>query len=358
MNLTVLCTSRLQRAQQSWLSWLISWLVLWLVTATAVLGLGGCASSAPDTQPLLDAHLAQFAKAQPHQVLQVPRSGGHLLAVREFGQVHKGRGPSLVLMHGFPDNQHLYDLLIPLLAKQHHVVSFDFLGWGDSDKPTGHRYNVASQRADLEAVVKHLALQQVAPVVHDLSGQVGIDWALDNPSRTHGLVLLNTYYQNMPTLKAPEAIQTYSTPGWWRDLLVWAANKSGTRFKAGVASQLGLFFSNPTSRDQFIPVLTHDVAAIRPAFFSSTAELWPEVEAREKELPRMRAFAKPVWIVFGADDPYLNVGVAAEFKAIFANSSLHLLPNAGHYVQLDRADEVARVVLAGLAGLAGVKAAP
>jgi hypothetical protein len=31
-------------------------------------------------------------------------------------------------MHGFRGNQRLYDLLIPDLAKQHHVVSFDFVG--------------------------------------------------------------------------------------------------------------------------------------------------------------------------------------------------------------------------------------
>ncbi len=340
------------KLQQSWLAWLGSWLVLLLLLLATLGGLGGCASPPPDTQPLLDAHLAAFAKQQPHVVHRIARdapAGQQQLAVREFGQAFKGQGPTLVLMHGFPDNQHLYDLLIPQLAARYHVLSFDFLGWGDSDKPAGHLYDVASQRADLEALVRHFALTTVVPVVHDLSGHVGIDWALDNPQRTHSLVLLNTYYQNMPTLKAPEAIQTYSTPGWWRDLLVWGSGKSASRFKAGVASQISLFFTNTESRDRFVPVITHDVAAIRPAFFSSTSVLWAEVEARAKELPRMRSFAKPVLVVFGADDPYLNVGVAQQFKAIFPNSQLHLLPGAGHYVQLDRADEVARLVLAGLA---------
>lgn len=307
----------------------------------------GCATP-PDTQPLLDAHLAAFARSQSHQAFRVQRADGNSLAVREFGAAFKDQGPSLVLMHGFPDNQHLYDLLIPQLAATHHVLSFDFLGWGDSDKPAGHLYDVASQRADLEAVVRHFALRAVVPVLHDLSGQVGIDWALDNPAQTSALVLLNTYYQNMPTLKAPEAIQTYSTPGWWRDLLVWGSNKSASRFKAGVGSQIGLFFSNAESRDRFVPVLTHNVAAIRPAFFSSTSVLWAEVNARDKEVPRMRAFDKPVLVIFGADDPYLNAGVARDFKALFPQSRLHLLPNAGHYVQLDRAADVAAVIKEGL----------
>ena len=45
-----------------------------------------------------------------------------------------GRGPAIVLMHGFPDDLHLYDRLVPELAGR-RVVSFDFLGWGASDKP-------------------------------------------------------------------------------------------------------------------------------------------------------------------------------------------------------------------------------
>jgi haloalkane dehalogenase len=323
---------------------------LWprLLTTWLALVLSACATPM-DTAPAFAAHVAQLEKAAPHVPHQVPRADGWRLAVREFGSQWQGRGPTLVLMHGFPDNQHLYDLLIPSLAQQHHVLSFDFLGWGASDKPMPHRYDVASQRADLDAVVQHFALRSVVLVVHDLSGHVGIDWALDNPARSAGLVLLNTYYQAMPTLKAPEAIQSYSTPGMLRDLMIWGSNKSAGRFKAGVASQISKFFSNPTSRDAFVPVLTHSAADIRPAFISSTSVLWDEVAARAKEVPRMQAFGKPVWVIFGVDDPYLNIGVAEEFHKLFVGSRLHLLRGAGHYVQLDQAQQVSDIIRAGLA---------
>jgi haloalkane dehalogenase len=321
-----------------------------LVAAVFVVGmssLSGCAT-AVDTRPLFEAHVAAFATATPHTTLRVPRADGQNIAVREFGAQFRGQGPSLVLMHGFPDNQHLYDLLVPALAAQHHVISFDFVGWGDSDKPWPFLYNVASQRADLEAVVRHFALTRVALVVHDLSGHAGIDWALDNPQSTAHLVLLNTYYQNMPTLKAPEAVDTYATAGWKRDLLTWATGKSPGQFKKGVGSQIGLFFSNAQVRDRFVPLLTHDAAAARPAFLSSTSVLYAEVDRRDKNVLRLRAFQPPVLIVFGADDPYLNVGVATEFSRVFPNNRLHLLKEAGHYVQLDQASTVAQLILGAL----------
>jgi haloalkane dehalogenase len=318
------------------------------ITLAAVLI--GCANApAIDTQPIYDRHVAAFSVAQPHTARTLVRKEGFRINAREFSPHLKGKKPTLVMMHGFPDNQHLYDLLVPKLTAHYHVVTFDFLGWGASDKPTDHLYDVASQRADLETVVQQMGLQSVVLMLHDLSGQSGIDWALDNETQTTAIVLLNTYYSPMPTLKAPEAIQFYSTPSPLRDLAVWGSKKSGDGFQSGVGSQLNRFFSNPASRDAFIPIITNDASAIRPAFFSSTSVLWAELEARTQMLPRVKQFKKPVHIIFGADDPYLNDGVASEFKSLFSASSLHLVANAGHYVQLDRAEEVGRIVLDQLA---------
>jgi haloalkane dehalogenase len=63
----------------------------------------------------------------------VPRGHG-----RVYARDYKGAGPAFVLMHGFPDNLHIYDDLIPyLVASGRRVVTFDFLGFGASDKPSG-----------------------------------------------------------------------------------------------------------------------------------------------------------------------------------------------------------------------------
>ena len=50
----------------------------------------------------------------------------HRIYVRD----HPGAEPAIILMHGFPDNVHLYDRLSPYLSPPRRVVLFDFLGWG------------------------------------------------------------------------------------------------------------------------------------------------------------------------------------------------------------------------------------
>src|SRR5947209_17793581 len=79
--------------------------------------------------------------------------GHHRIAAYE----QAGRGPAIILCHGFPDNHHLYDRVLPYL-KGRHVVSFDFLGWGRSDKPAGYKYTFTGQEADLNAVITQLHL--------------------------------------------------------------------------------------------------------------------------------------------------------------------------------------------------------
>jgi haloalkane dehalogenase len=330
----------------------------WLLAAA--IALSGCASR-PDAPPLTntqaqyDAHVARFDEANPHTTHRLLRPDGHTIVAREFGVRNKsgldssrstGTGKTYILMHGFPDNQHLYDELIPILAKNNHVVSFDFLGWGASDKPSPNSYAVNSQRVDLDTVIARLQLDQVALVVHDLSGQVGIDWALDNARRTDELVLLNSYYLPMPTLKAPDAIEFYSKPGVLRDLAMWGANKVESRFKEGVAHQLYAFMSNSEARNQYIPVIAHSAPSIRPAFFSSVSALWSELYARGANTARMQAFVKPVRIIFGQDDPFLNPGVAASFAELFKNNCKSLIPKANHYVQLDAPALTAQAILA------------
>jgi pimeloyl-ACP methyl ester carboxylesterase len=248
------------------------------------------------------------------------------------------------MMHGFPDSMHLYDWLVPKLANDRHIITFDFLGWGDSDKPEKHRYDVASLRHDLEAVIGYFKLNNVVLVMHDASGQPGIDWALDNTDKTAGLVLLNTYYGPMPTLKAPEAIALFSTPGIRRDLAVWATRHSDSLWLKRYNEQMAKFISTKALREPFQKVLGHQSLQIRPAFYGLNRVLRDEIEKRRARTPLLKEFKPPVRIIFGDDDPYLNAGVAREFHKLFANSELFLIKNAGHFVQVDKPGRVAQLL--------------
>ena len=282
----------------------------------------------------------------------VPR-GEHRIYAREY----PGDGPAIVPMHGFPDNLHLYDRLVPhLVAERRRVVVFDFLGWGRSDKPNAYPYTADNQAHDLAAVVDYLALDEIVPVAHDASGPPAIDWALWHPERTAALVLLNTYYGRSAGARPPEAIFLFSTP-ILRNVARFVSGRFDL-FRRMYRWQVGRrFVRDEEVRKEFVPLLYEQFAetpSTKPAFFSLNADLRGTLRSRSGAEPEMRAFDRPVRIVFGEADPYLHAGVARYFHDLFPNSELFLLPTARHFPQLDEPEAVARLVLsAPLAGRVG-----
>ena len=270
--------------------------------------------------------------------------GPHRIYAREY----PGAEPAIVAMHGFPDNLHLYDRLLPYLSSGRRVVLFDFLGWGQSDKPQGYPYTAANQEGDLDAVVQQLNLGQVVLVGHDASGPPAIDWALHHPERVASLVLLNSYYSAMPTLRPPEAIFLFSTPLLRNIARPLSAMFNHALFRRLYWWQVGRFFRDAEVRDEFVPLLYQQFAATpsaRPAFFRLNDDLLTTVRSRTANAAKLRELRRPVRIIFGGADPYLNKGVAQKFHQLFPGSDLFILPTARHFVQMDEPEEVARLIL-------------
>ena len=67
------------------------------------------------------------------------------------------RGPVVVLVHGFPDNQAVWDRVVPLLTPDHRVVTYDVRGAGGSTAPaTRAGYRMSRLVGDLAAVIEHV----------------------------------------------------------------------------------------------------------------------------------------------------------------------------------------------------------
>ncbi|MGY4470780.1 haloalkane dehalogenase [Bradyrhizobium sp. LB9.1b] len=129
-----------------------------------------------------------------------------------YARDYAGSGPAFVLMHGFPDNLHIWDDLIPfLLASGRRVATFDFLGFGASDKPAGTAYSFRQQLDDLRAVVDRLGLEKIVPVAHDSSGMATLNYALAHPDGVASVIMLNSAYSEDSTFLWPEMITLFAT---------------------------------------------------------------------------------------------------------------------------------------------------
>ena len=149
----------------------------------------------------------------------------------------------------------------------------------------------------------------------------------------------------MDAVVKPEAIETFSTPGVERTVVRTGARLSDIGFRVGYQRQLRRFFYDKEQGDIMLPVLTHQAMSNRRAFFQLNEVLDGEVQSRTDNEPRLNGCEGPVAVIFWNEDPYLNTGVAQEFHKVFLNSALHSVNQAAHYVQLDKPEEVAAIIL-------------
>lgn len=277
----------------------------------------------------------------------IPRSGGRLYA-REYA----GVDPAFVLMHGFPDNLHIYDDLIPYLVRSgRHVVAFDFLGFGASEKPSGATYSFAQQLGDLEAVVEHLNLSKIVLVPHDSSGLAGINFAIEHPDKIASLCILNSAYDNSSLNVWPEMIVLFADPGL--KALAGAVAGSSAQFEWLLGWQRQKFADAlPTDQkrhfEEFIGPLIADNFTAQPssgpAFVQMAAQFYEELAQNGTRLPLAAALNVPVKVIWGEYDPYFSAAMGEERASLFKNGSFHRIP-AGHWLQSDEPELVARELL-------------
>src|SRR5215210_1348509 len=102
-----------------------------------------------------------------------------------------GRGPPVVLVHGWLTSGRIWEQLADLLAQRFTVYTLDLAGFGESDKPISG-YGVRHGSRLLYAFCAHFGLTRSAVVGHDVGGAIAVKLAADHPDVAGRLVLVAT----------------------------------------------------------------------------------------------------------------------------------------------------------------------
>lgn len=100
-----------------------------------------------------------------------------------------GKGPAVLLLHGFGDTGDMWVPLADALVKDHAVIVPDLRGMGLSSHPEGG-YEKVAQARDLIGILDQLGFQEVALVTHDIGNMVGYAFAALFPQRVTKWVVL------------------------------------------------------------------------------------------------------------------------------------------------------------------------
>lgn len=102
-----------------------------------------------------------------------------------------GKGTAVVLLHGFLENQKMWQNFIPEWSKKNRVITIDLLGHGATEC-LGYVHTMEDNAAVVHEVLRELRIRKVIFVGHSMGGYVALAFAEMYPEYIKGLVLLNS----------------------------------------------------------------------------------------------------------------------------------------------------------------------
>jgi haloalkane dehalogenase len=259
----------------------------------------------------------------------------------------EGAGDPVVCFHGEPTWAYLYrKLLPPLTSAGLRGVVPDYAGFGRSDKPTDRRWYSYDRHVEYTAaLLGALDLRDATVVVQDWGGPIGLRWAVENAERVARLVILNTGLFTGRVSKGFMAWRDFAERN--PDLPVGFVLQSGTATE--LADEVFAAYEAP------FPTPESKAGAAQFPLLVPTSDDQPgatEMHAVTDELSR---WDKPALVAFSDDDPVFPYPRAGKrFTTLIPSAGEQVrIEGAAHFLQEDRGERIAELVLEFVRGSPG-----
>ncbi len=133
----------------------------------------------------------------------------------EINHAIGGKGPPVLLLHGYPQCMAMWAKVAPMLAERFTVVCPDLRGYGDSSKPRcapdRSNYAFRAMAADQVGLMQKLGLGKFQVVGHDRGGRTAHRMALDQPDMVETLTVMDI----VPTYKMFMETNRHLSGAYW-----------------------------------------------------------------------------------------------------------------------------------------------
>jgi pimeloyl-ACP methyl ester carboxylesterase len=256
---------------------------------------------------------------KPGEIVDVDGYGVHV--------IDQGRGPAIVLVHGFGGSTYSYRYQIPAFSRAHRVIAVDLKGFGYSERQQGARLTATAQAAMLKRLLERLGIERATFVGHSMGGGVLQRLAVDYPDAVDALVLAGSVYRTermRGVLPSPVA----------RALAPVIASLVASRL-------LSLAYYDTSKLDE-----TVRAEYMRPMRIRGTSDgiLSMMKQGRDEERPEIRTIKAPVLLLWGAHDRVVPLKTAQEIRRDLPSARLVVIEGAGHMLFEERPDDCNRAI--------------
>jgi pimeloyl-ACP methyl ester carboxylesterase len=243
-----------------------------------------------------------------------------------------GKGPLIVMIHGFPDFWYTWRDQMGALSSQYRVVAVDQRGYDLSGRPPGiEQYAMTLLVEDIGAVIKAEGRSSAVIVGHDWGGAVAWSLAMTHPEWIQALVILNLPHpygiqreikNNPQQRKNSQYAFNFQKPGAEKNLS---------------AEQLAGWVKDDKARVHYIEAFKRsDFEAMLNYYRANYPRPDQAADAADAPPPPPPKVKVPVLEFHGlADQALLPGALSGTWDLVEQDFTLVTIPGAGHFVQQD-----------------------
>ena len=120
-----------------------------------------------------------------------------------------GKGPAVILLHGYAETSRMWRPILPVLAERFTVIAPDLPGIGDSAIPADG-LDMKSAAMRIHGLARKLGVEKARVVGHDIGLMVAYAYAAEFPAETEKLAVMDAF---LPGVEGGEPI--YNSPDYW-----------------------------------------------------------------------------------------------------------------------------------------------
>jgi epoxide hydrolase 4 len=259
--------------------------------------------------------------------------------------VTQGKGPLMLMLHGFPEFWYSWRHQIPEFASRYKVVAVDLRGYNESDKPTqANAYSLPMLIEDIKGAIYSLGYERCILVGHDWGGAIA--WAVTDtyPELIERLIVLNMPHpakfreglRTLPQLLKSWYIFLFQIPF----LPEWILSQDNYMGAVKILTQTAM---NPVA---FSPeaVESYRQAAAKPGAISSMLNYYRNLFRSNGFKRNWQTLRMPTLLIWGENDAALGKELTFEMQAYVSDLSIRYIPDCGHWVQQEQPQLVNRYI--------------
>ena len=238
-----------------------------------------------------------------------------------------GKGPTILLFHGYTGDKDNWTLFAPYLTKDYHVVIPDIPGYGESSMIEKASYDLSSQISRLHKFAQALKLKKFHIAGNSMGGLFAGTYAVRYPDEVISLGLFNAV--GVKSLEKSVVMKMAEKGG---NPLLLKDSKDLPRLMSLV------FVKQPSFPYPLEKVMISTALANQKFYEKEGNELYTDIYSLEKNLPKIKAQTLILW---GDQDKIIDVSSVPVFEKGLKNHKTVIIKDCGHVPMIEKPQETA-----------------